>query len=214
MKRSSSVSAKIKFAHVAKDGKDGRTAIYNATLKKWVYEERPSDAQMSASVDRLMQIDNTAFSAGTRAEDAFKKADSAFVNAEDAHTAIKKVESTATNAATAASNAATAAKVAKDAADEAHGLAESKVTAQEATDAVRVDVFELDFKSPIGHPKFRSIEFQEDTERQGAFTVWLNFGEKGASSSSATRGWLDYARNEDVDDLWTEINKIKAKLGM
>lgn len=94
----------------------------------------------------------------------------------------------------------------------AQAEAAGKVTEAEALAAVRTDVFEVTLTSPLGHPAFRSIELVEGA--QGSFKVWVNFGAKGAPPTSATRGWLDYADNDTVNDLMARVAAIERKLGI
>ncbi len=72
--RSSSTAVKIKFTHVAKDG---RTPVFDTALNKWKYLENPSAESLSASADRLMQME-------ADAADSTVKADLASVKAQEA----------------------------------------------------------------------------------------------------------------------------------
>ncbi len=79
MRRSSSVTTKIKYAHVPKDGK---TTVWNATAEKWVMTDAPTAQQMTATENKLKDVsdkavaaNNMALSAKTAAENAQEAAD-------------------------------------------------------------------------------------------------------------------------------------------
>lgn len=60
-----SIARKIKFAHVARDGK---TMVYNPTTKKWEYQLDPTAQQLTDASNRLLNIDDNAASAMSIAE--------------------------------------------------------------------------------------------------------------------------------------------------
>lgn len=159
----SSAAIKIKFVHVAKDG---RTPVFDSSVDKWVYKDAPTASEMEASQNRLKAADL-------------------------------------------ATNTANAAKVA---ADNAQKTADSKVSAQEALDTARDNLFEIVPSGSHAHMPLRSIEFKEG--KQGAWKVWVNFGSPDAPVSSLTHGWLDYAENDVVADLLTRVEAIEKKLGI
>lgn len=74
MARPSSVAVKIKYAHVAKDG---RTPIYNAVSKEWTYHDSPSFEQLNTSAIHLKDISSNALSAITKSDSAIVSADTA-----------------------------------------------------------------------------------------------------------------------------------------
>lgn len=103
---------------------------------------------------------------------------------------------------------------AKTKADNAQTLAESKVTAEEAVEEARSNMFvitPLPKNGSIPLMSFHTIEFLETSP--GAWTVWINLEGAGPASSS-TRGWLDYAGNDTVNDLITRVAAIEKKLGI
>lgn len=79
MRRSSSVSTKIKFAHIPKDGK---TPVWNASAGKWEMHDAPTVQQLEASVNKLKDVSDKAVAADTAAKDAKKIAESKISEAE------------------------------------------------------------------------------------------------------------------------------------
>lgn len=88
--RPSSRSVKIKFAHVAKDG---RTPIINTVTGRWTYSEAPTAVQMTASTEKLTAIGALASEASTKATVAKTAADAAKETAESKVTLSEVQES-------------------------------------------------------------------------------------------------------------------------
>lgn len=111
----------------------------------------------------------------------------------------------------ASATASSTAAAAKVAAETAQSTADSKVTAVEALESARTGMIDV---VPINatHERFRSIEFKEDSA--GAWTVWINFGDKSLPMTSATRGWLNYATKDDLNDLEDRVFDIEKRLGI
>ena len=67
-----SIARKIKYGHVAKDG---RTPVYNATTDKWDYVVNATEAQMVSSGARLKDINDNSANAISKANKAKEVAD-------------------------------------------------------------------------------------------------------------------------------------------
>lgn len=79
MRRSSSVTAKIKYAHIPKDGK---TTVWDGVRGKWLTTDAPTAQQLTATENKLMDVsdkavaaNSTALAAKTAAENAQAAAD-------------------------------------------------------------------------------------------------------------------------------------------
>ena len=73
--RSASVSRKITYAHIPKDGADGKTPVYDSTSNKWTYADKPTASQLTLSANRLINLDATSAAANTKAQTALATAD-------------------------------------------------------------------------------------------------------------------------------------------
>lgn len=152
-----SIARKIKFAHVAKDGK---TPVFNVQTQKWSYIEAPSITELTSSAERFNAVDSTATMAKTKA-------------------------------------------------DNAHTLAETKVTADEAVTAARNGMFTITTIGNTALP-FQSIEFLETTP--GYFEVIIHKGIVTGSPDSGNTGSLAYASLDYVDDIYDSLLALEKRV--
>lgn len=79
MTRQASIARRIMYTHVPKDGK---TPVYDAATKKWMYKDLPTETQISSSSERLLAMDENAAQALDRASAAESAAETAQATAD------------------------------------------------------------------------------------------------------------------------------------
>ena len=94
MDRTASISRRITYTHVPKDG---RTPVYDSISKRWNYIEAPTPSQMEFSANRFADLESVSFSAQESSKLAFSKAEAAQETADSKVTAAEAVRSVKTS---------------------------------------------------------------------------------------------------------------------